>query len=156
MNIISYGLRTGFSKAIIALKDTKQFSLEVKSAAARVMFSSASVGGLSWSALFGIRNDLRLEIARALFEHGDLPQTGPINISEFITSEERVKINNESFSYDPGTTNTHTWKEYGSYVVTLVHKFIYKGKVYPLQFGPIYKANDIHYDYSLKGDYNPF
>lgn len=156
MNIISYGLRTGFSKAIIALKDTKQFSLEVKSAAARVMFCSASVGGLSWSSLLGAKNDLKLAIAKTLFEHGDLPKTGPIEVSRFETTENTVRVNDVNFNYDPGTAATHTWKHYGSYVVTDVHSFTYNGKEYPLEFGPIFKSDNIHYDYSLKGDYNPF
>ncbi|MFA5035123.1 MAG: hypothetical protein WC500_05035 [Candidatus Margulisiibacteriota bacterium] len=140
----------------MAFKGTKSFNAEVKSAAARVMFSSASVGGLSWSSLLGAKNDLKLAIAKTLFEHGDLPKTGPIEIARFETSDDKLGGNEISFNYDPGTAATHTWKQYGSYVVTDVHSFTYNGKEYPLEFGPIFKSDNIHYDYSLKGDYNPF
>jgi len=156
MNIISYGLRTGFCRLTMAFKSTKSFNAEIKSAAARVMFDAASVGGLSWSALLGIKSDLKLAIAKTLFEHGDISKTGPIAITQFGTSEKTEQVRVENVNYDPGTAITHTWKQYGVYVVTLVHSFIYNGKEYPLPFGPIFKSDNIHYDYSLKGDYNPF
>lgn len=156
MNSISYGLRISFSRFTMVFKNTKSFNPEVVIAASRVMFTAASVGGLSRTALLGAKNDLKLAIAKKLFENDDLPKTGPIEIARFETSDDKLGINEVSFNYDPGTAATHTWKQYGSYVVTNVHGFTYKGKEYFLEFGPIFKADNIHYDYSLKGDYNPF
>lgn len=153
MNIISYGLKAGFARITLELRREKCFVPQVRGAAARVMFDSTNVGGLSWSALFGQKNNLKLAIAQSLAKHNALPLSGPIVIDKFKTREEVIPVSERTSNYDPATAIMHTMETYGSITTVTIEGFTFAGKEYEINLGPFTKSSDLTRNYKRDGDF---